>query len=144
MVSMNPRWRLFRMLKDISGSLSGGLSREGRAQRSSIGSVPFAENHNVGQLWGNGATIRRHLGYHINFTSRQLRDQLMQNPVVRRDRANKLQAATRAAFYRFLKKCLYGFVSWGDICCREKRKIRGGSPRRDNLDAVEYVLHRGA
>ena len=49
MIRVNPRWPLVRMLNDIIGTVCGDLSHERRAQGSSIGSIPFAENHDVGR-----------------------------------------------------------------------------------------------
>ena len=50
MIRVNPRRSLLGMLNDIIGALPGGLSCERRAQGTSVRSVPFAQNHDVGDL----------------------------------------------------------------------------------------------
>jgi len=51
MVRVNPPWSFVRRrLNDLIGTLSGGLSRESRAQGSSVRCVPFAQGHYMGRL----------------------------------------------------------------------------------------------
>ena len=114
-----------------------------RAQGSSVGSVPFAQNHDVVRLVSiadDPASLGIRRGLAVARAPRSLHRKTMSSGAIVRTKCKPSRGpGSMNSFSRTVFTELF-VEDADDSCCRKKCKIRGGRPRRNNPDPVECFV----